>query len=51
MEKSIDELKVDFVHLCVREREKKKTFEITVIIFRANKKCESPIQKELLRGL
>ena len=31
MEKSIRELKVEFVHLCVREK-KNNSFEITVII-------------------
>ena len=53
MEKSIHELKVEFVHLCVceEEREKNNIFEITVIIFRAYKKCKSPIQKEFLKGL
>ena len=53
MEKSIHELKVEFVHLCVceGEREKNNIFEITVIIFRAYKKCKSPIQKEFLKGL
>ena len=41
MEKSIHELKVEIVHLCVREREREKknnSFEITY------KKCKSPIQ-------
>ena len=50
MEKSIHELKVEFVHLCVRER-KNNSFEITVIIFRAYKKYRSSIQKEFLKGL
>ena len=49
MEKSIYELKVEFLHLCVyvfvfvSEREKKNSFEFTFIIFRAYKKCKSPI--------
>ena len=51
MEKSIHELKVEVVHLCVRERKKSNSFEITVIIFRAYKKCKSPVQKEFLKGL
>ena len=51
MEKSIRDLKVEFVHLCVWEREKKNSFEITVIIFRAYKKCKFPIKKEFLKGL
>ena len=33
------------------EREKNNSFEITVIIFRAYKKCKSPVQKEFLKGL
>ena len=38
--------------LCVCAREKKNnSFEITFIIFRAYKKCKSPIQKEFLKGL
>ena len=49
MKKGIHELKVEFVHLRVRER-KNNSFEITVIIFRAYKKCKSPIQKESLKG-
>ena len=51
MEKSIHELKVEFVHLCVRERKKNNSFEITVIIFRVYKKYKSSIQKEFLKGL
>ena len=60
MEKGMYELKVEFVHLCVcvcvcvcaRVREKKNnSFEITFVIFRAYKKCNSPIQKEFLKGL
>ena len=56
MEKSIHELKVEFVHLCVREREREResqnnSFEITVTIFRACKKYRSSIQKEFLKGL
>ena len=51
MEKSIHELKVEFMHLCVREKLKKNSFEITVIIFRAYKKYKSPIQKEFVKGL
>ena len=50
MEKSIHELKVEFVHLCVREK-KNNSFEITVIIFGAYKKCKSLIQKEFLKVL
>ena len=50
MGKSIRELKVEIVHLCVREK-KNNSIEITVIIFRAYKKCKSPIQKEFLKGL
>ena len=33
------------------ERQKNNNFETTVIIFRAYKKCKSPIQKEFLKGL
>ena len=51
MEKRIHELKVEIAHLCVRERKKNNRFEITVMIFRAYKKCKSPIQKEFLKGL
>ena len=51
MEKSIHELKVEIVHLCVRDWKKNNGFEITVIIFRAYKKFKSPIQKEFLKGL
>ena len=47
MGKSIHELKVGFVYLRVWEREKINSFEITVIIFKACKKCKSPIQKGL----
>ena len=50
MEKSIHELKVEFVYFCVREK-KINNFEITVIIFKAYKKCKSPIQKGFLKGL
>ena len=45
MDKSIRELKAEFVYLRVWEREKINSFEITVIIFKAYKKCKSPIQK------
>ena len=45
MEKSIHELKAEFVHLHVWEREKINSFEITIIIFKAYKKCKSPILK------
>ena len=31
------------------EREKNNSFEITVIIFKAYKKCKYPIQKEFLK--
>ena len=37
MEKTIPELKSEFVCMCVRERERKK--------FKSYKKCKSPIQK------
>ena len=38
--------------VCARERERKSnSFEITISIFRAYKKCKSPIQKEFLKGL
>ena len=50
MEKSIHELKVEFVYLCVWEK-KNNSFEITAIIFRAYKKFKSPIRKEFLKGL
>ena len=33
------------------ERKKINSFEITVIIFKAYKKCKSPIQKGFLKGL
>ena len=36
--------------MCEREK-KNNRFEITVMIFRAYKKCKSPIQKEFLKGL
>ena len=36
--------------MCVREK-KNNNFEITVIIFRAYKKCKSRIQKEFLKEL
>ena len=45
MEKSIHELKAEFVYLLVWEREKFNSFEITVIIFKTYKRCKSPIQK------
>ena len=45
MEKSIHDLEVEFVHLCVCERKKNNSFEIMVIIFRAFKECKSRIQK------
>ena len=45
MEKSIHKLKAEFVYLRVWERKKINSFEITVIIFKAYKKCKSPIQK------
>ena len=47
MEKSIHELKAKYVYLCVCvcEREKINSFEITVIIFKAYEKCKPPIQK------
>ena len=44
MEKSIHELKAEFVYLLVWEREQINSFEITVIIFKAYKKFKSPIQ-------
>ena len=47
MEKSMYELKAEFVCLRVWEREKINSFEITVIIFKVYKKCKSPIQKGL----
>ena len=40
MEKSINELKEEFVYLCVRERKKINIFEITAIIFKVCKKCK-----------
>ena len=49
MEKSIHELKAEFVYLRVWEREKINSFEVTVIIFKAYKKCEFPIQKRILK--
>ena len=40
MEKSIHELKAEFAYLFMGEREKNNfSFEITVIIFKAYKKC------------
>ena len=46
MEKSIAELKAEFVCVCVCVREKKNnSFEIHVIIFKVYKKCKSPIKK------
>ena len=45
MEKSADKLKAEFVCLVLWDR-KIKSFEITVIIFKVFKKCESLIQKE-----
>ena len=44
MEKSIHELKAELAFLCVGERKKKKnsfSFEISVIIFKAYKKCSN----------
>ena len=49
MEKSIHELKAEFVYLRVCEREKFDSFEITVIIFKAYKKCKFTIQKRILK--
>ena len=45
MEKSTHELKAEFVYLILCER-KINSLEITVIIFKVFKKCESLIQKE-----
>ena len=45
MEKSIHELKAECVYLRVWESEKINSFDITVIIFKAYKKCKSPILK------
>ena len=45
MEKSTHELKAEFVYLILCER-KTNSLEITVIIFKVFKKCESLIQKE-----
>ena len=33
------------MYLCVGEKKINNSFEIIVIIFKANKKCKSPIQK------
>ena len=44
MEKSIHELKAEFVYLILREK-KINSYEITVIIFKVFKKCKSLIQK------
>ena len=41
--KSIHGLKA--VLVCVEERKKINSFEITVIIFKAYEKCKSPIEK------
>ena len=45
MKKSIHDLKTEFVYLFVCVREKNNSFEITVIIFKAYKKCKYLIQK------
>ena len=45
MEKSIHELKAEFVYLILWEK-KINSLEITVIIFKVFKKCKSLIQKE-----
>ena len=45
MEKSIHELKAEFVYLILCEK-KINSCEITVIIFMVFKKCKSLIQKE-----
>ena len=45
MEKSIHELKAEFVYLILCEK-KISSLEITVIIFKVCKKCKSLIQKE-----
>ena len=44
MEKSINDLKAEFVYLILREK-KINSYEITVIIFKVFKKCKSLIQK------
>ena len=46
MEKSIHELKVEFVYLILREK-KINSLEITVITFKVFKKCKSLIQKKV----
>ena len=43
MEKGVYELQADIFYLSVCEREKKNSFGIIVIIFKAYKKCKSPI--------
>ena len=45
MEKSIHELKAEFVYLIVSEK-KKSSLEITETIFKVFKKCKSVTQKE-----
>ena len=48
MEKSIAELKAEFVCVCVCVcvcEKKNNSFEIHVIIFKVYKKCKSPIKK------
>ena len=45
MEKGIYELKAEFFYLRACERGKN-SFEVIVIIFKAYKKCKSPIRKE-----
>ena len=51
MEKSIHELKAEFVYFCVCEKKTLNSFEIIVIIFKAYKKCKSTIQKGFLKAL
>ena len=46
MEKSIHELKAEFVYLILWENRELTSFEITVIIFKVFKKCKSLIEKE-----
>ena len=41
MEKSIYELKAEFMYLCVRGEKTINSFDIAVIIFKAYKKCKS----------
>ena len=43
MEKNIHKLWAEFAYLCIWERKKINSFEITVTIFKAYQKCKASI--------